>query len=447
MDSWPLLANPSPELTVAWRGGRPVSAAHFLTDARRIAAQLPGDGPVLNLCRDRYAFATGFAAALIAGRTSLLPSSTAPLALAQLAARSPGLACVTDDEEAPARVPALRLPLDSDGSALPFEVPSIRLSLRAAIVYTSGSTGEPLGHAKTWGALVHCLRTGAERLGLAATPHSIVATVPPQHMYGFELSVLMPWIAGHAPASERPLHAAEVAAAIAAVPAPRMLVTTPVHLRALLASTIELPTLAGIVSATAPLSASLALDCERRWQVPLREIYGSTETGEMASRRTAHESLWTLWPGVRLEPSSEGYVALGGHLAEPVTLQDCVEPIDATLFALHGRRTDLINVAGKRSSLGYLDHQLQSVAGVLDGAFIAREDAALEGSVTRLAALVVAPSLNVADVTAELRRRIDPAFMPRPLLLVDRLPRNAAGKLPRAAVDELLARRVQASRA
>ena len=34
-----------------------------------------------------------------------------------------------------------------------------------------------------------------------------------------------------------------------------------------------------------------------------------------------------------------------------------------------------------------------------------------------------------------LRQRIDAAFLPRPLCLVDALPRNATGKLPRQALD------------
>jgi acyl-coenzyme A synthetase/AMP-(fatty) acid ligase len=38
---------------------------------------------------------------------------------------------------------------------------------------------------------------------------------------------------------------------------------------------------------------------------------------------------------------------------------------------------------------------------------------------------------------ARLRERIDPAFLPRPLKLVERLPRELTGKLPRAAVRAL----------
>jgi len=56
------------------------------------------------------------------------------------------------------------------------------------------------------------------------------------------------------------------------------------------------------------------------------------------------------------------------------------------------------------------------------------------GAVNRLAALVVAPGLREADVLAALRASIDPVFLPRPLRCVDKLPRNATGKLPRAAL-------------
>ena len=51
-------------------------------------------------------------------------------------------------------------------------------------------------------------------------------------------------------------------------------------------------------------------------------------------------------------------------------------------------------------------------------------------------AFVVAPEVTRAELLAALRAQVDAAFLPRPLLRVDALPRNAQGKLPRA---ELLA--------
>jgi hypothetical protein len=57
---------------------------------------------------------------------------------------------------------------------------------------------------------------------------------------------------------------------------------------------------------------------------------------------------------------------------------------------------------------------------------------------SRLAAIVVAPNVDAATILAALRERIDPAFLPRPLHLVDTLPRNALGKLPRAEILRLV---------
>jgi 3-hydroxymyristoyl/3-hydroxydecanoyl-(acyl carrier protein) dehydratase len=125
---------------------------------------------------------------------------------------------------------------------------------------------------------------------------------------------------------------------------------------------------------------------------------------------------------------------------------DAIELLDDTRFRLHGRKADLINIAGKRSSLAYLNHQLTSIPGVVDGVFFMPDDAPaaphVHGgtAVTRLVALVVAPGLGAADVLRALHERVDAAFLPRPLLLVDALPRNETGKLPRDVLAALVAR-------
>jgi acyl-coenzyme A synthetase/AMP-(fatty) acid ligase len=127
-------------------------------------------------------------------------------------------------------------------------------------------------------------------------------------------------------------------------------------------------------------------------------------------------------------------------VTEPTHLADVLEPLDEQHFLLHGRTADLVNVAGKRSSLAYLSHQLNAIPGVRDGAFFIREDtpASLAG-VVRLAAFAVAPQLDAARIITALRERIDPVFLPRPLLLVERLPRNDTGKLPRHTLHALAA--------
>jgi acyl-coenzyme A synthetase/AMP-(fatty) acid ligase len=211
----------------------------------------------------------------------------------------------------------------------------------------------------------------------------------------------------------------------------------------LLASAVDLPPVDLIVSATAPLEQSLAREVEAKLHTTLLEIYGSTETGQIAMRRTADSAAWRLWPDVRLRVSNDQVFAYGGHVEQLTAMCDVIEIIGADEFLLHGRTADLVNVAGKRSSFGYLNAQLNAIPGVTDGVFFLRDGATGPTGVARLGAVVVAPTLSVAALTEHLRQRIDPVFLPRPLIFVERLPRNATGKLPQQALLHLANRHLQ----
>ena len=449
MASFPLFTHRHADDIVAWSGGQPVTAQRFLADARRLAAGMPAGAHVLNICAGRYRFAVGLTAALLAGKTSLLPPTIAPEMIAQVKSFAPDVFCLADQPQ------AIDMPLVSwaDAMARPaqvedmavaaakkFQVPQIPASRIAAIAFTSGSTGTPVAHRKSWGALVLSVRAEAARLGLDdGRRHSIVATVPPQHMFGLESTVLIALQSGAAIVAAHPFFPADICAVLAATPRPRMLVTTPVHLKVLLACGLDIPLVDLLLSATAPLSPQLAEAAEARLQAPLFEIYGSTETGQIASRRTTEGAQWRLFPGVALHSHEGRAWASGCHVEQPLPMADELELLDAERFLLHGRSADLVNIAGKRSSVGYLDHQLNAVPGVADGAFFMPDDR--DGSdgmtVTRLMAFAVAPGMTPAMVLAALRPRIDAVFMPRPLLLIDALPRNSTGKLPRQTLSDL----------
>jgi acyl-coenzyme A synthetase/AMP-(fatty) acid ligase len=74
---------------------------------------------------------------------------------------------------------------------------------------------------------------------------------------------------------------------------------------------------------------------------------------------------------------------------------------------------------------------------VTDAVFFLPDDET--DGVSRLCAFVVAPGVERRQLLAALRDRIDPVFLPRPLILVDSLPRNATGKLPRERLLALYA--------
>jgi acyl-coenzyme A synthetase/AMP-(fatty) acid ligase len=436
LGAWPLALGADAR-AVAFDAQGPIPLARFLAQVRGLAAQLPPGGCAVNLCEDRYRFMVAFCAVAVRGQTTLLPSSRAPATIADVLAGRPDSYCLGDGvlAEAPPRYWPLPMHLPEGDGAMP------RLDEAAlvAIGFTSGSTGAPTPNPKTWGSL----RTSTAQnlaalrdLWPADALAHVVATVPPQHMYGMELSVLLPLLAPVAVHTGRPFFPGDIAAALRDAPSHRLLVTTPVHLRALLNADVALPPLAGIVSATAPLAADLAAAAEDRFGCEVRELFGSTETCVIARRRTARDSAWTPLPGVQLQPQPDGSVVHAAHLAAPVALADLVTLTDDGRFLLCGRQADLLEIAGKRASLGDLTRRLLAVPGVRDGVVV-QLDASEAGGVRRIAALAVA-DIDADAILRALRHGIDPVFLPRPLRCVAALPRNETGKLPRAALLDLL---------
>ena len=437
MPSLPLVSHVSPDSIVAWRADGAVTLRRFLAEVGQLVAVLPAERHLLNMCSDRYRFSVGLAAAIVSGKVSLLPSTHTPEVVRQIRAFAPDVFCLTDSDRCTVDLPQLRYPVMDSSHADAFAIPQIDSAQHIAVVFTSGSTGTPQPHTKTWGTLVSSVQAEALRVGMTHdTPCTIIGTVPAQHMYGFESTVLMAWLSGCAFSHAQPFYPADICRALAAVPTPRVLVSSPVHLRALLDADLALPEIAGVLSATAPLSPQLAQDIEARCHAPLMEIYGSTETGLIATRRSTQTAEWHLLPGIRLIAEGESISAYGAHIAHPITMNDALEPLTEERFLLHGRLADLVNIAGKRHSLASLDHLLNAIPGVVDGAFY-MPDETDHDHVTRLAACVVAPGMDTSHLLAALREYIDPVFLPRPLLFVDALPRNRAGKLPRAALQAL----------
>ena len=414
----------------------------FAAHVRAVAQALPAGTHAVNLCEDRYRFLVAFCAAALRGQITLLPPSRAPGTVAACMAAHPGSYALGDDAtshpqtwQLPQELPQTHSdePLAIDGDAC------------VAIGFTSGSTGAPQAFRKTW----RSLRTSnAQNLaaiaGLwgdashAGAAPQLVATVPPQHMYGMELSVVLPLLGGAAVHTGRPLFPHDVAAALRSARGPRILVTTPVHLRALVqAEGIDWPVLAGVVCSTAPLPQALAIAAEARLRCEVRELFGSTETCVTARRRTALETAWTPLPGVRFQPQPDGARVHAAHLPAPVAIADLLDVLPDGRFELRGRNADLLEIAGKRASLGELNRILLEIPGVTDGVMFQLDDATAAG-VRRIGALVVAPELSEGQILQALRTRMDAVFLPRRMKQVAALPRNATGKLPHAALRALL---------
>jgi acyl-coenzyme A synthetase/AMP-(fatty) acid ligase len=256
-------------------------------------------------------------------------------------------------------------------------------------------------------------------------------------MYGIELTVLLPLFAGMSLHHEKPLFPADVAAALAQPARPRLLVSTPLHLRALAESGLEFPALDLIVSATAPLDPTLARHIEARLGAPLLEMFGSTETCVFATRRTAQQDVWKIYDGIALGTGTDSTQVSAAWYERPQRLMDVLERRGVDGFVTLGRNSDLVEVAGKRASLADITRRLCAVDGVED-AVAFQPEASAAGVANRVAAVVVSRGASARQIADALAASLDAVFLPRPLVLVSQIPRDAVGKVSRARLLELL---------
>jgi acyl-coenzyme A synthetase/AMP-(fatty) acid ligase len=403
--------------------------AAFMGAAHALAQRLPSQTYCLNLCDDRLFFMLGFCAALLRGQCTLLPASRTESSLADIVRRHPHITALCDGPQTFEGISHLHL----DASSLvapPYDrddgIPPTTL---ATELYTSGSTGSPQAHRKTWGMLTQ----GAQQLAAELNPSgTLLGSVPSQHMFGLESTILLSMQTGLTLAGGCHLLPQDIQSAMQRLSSPIWWATTPMHLRACVQSGLVFPRLAGILCATQTLTPELARAAEACFQSPLHEIYGCTEAGVIGLRRPAQEVAWRLLPDWDMVRRGEHTWISGPRSLGALCLSDHLEILPDGRFLLHGRHASLIKVGGKRMHLDALNQILLSVPGVQDGVF----HQPVEGG--RLTAFVVATESNPNALLAALRKQLDPVFLPRPIHWVPSLPRNAVGKLPLHALQQLL---------
>ena len=306
----------------------------------------------------------------------------------------------------------------------PVEIPMDQL---CAIAFTSGSTGTPTYHRKFWRTLVVSTASSARLMGLTRDKTiNLVATIPSQHMWGLETAILFPMLERVAINAQSPFYPADIARALAEVPEPRALVSSPVHLDALMRSGLGLPPLDRGFSATAPMSRDQARKLEDRFSTRVIEAFGCSETGIISSRETAREELWHISDSLNIEACDDDFMVTGDHLPEAVALPDTIEMHDGNRFRWIGRHQDMVKIGGKRESLSDLNLHLAAIEGVDDGVIFMPDS-----NSRHPAALVVSKRLGPRDVRSALGQHIDSVFLPRPIFFVDELPRQETGKLAR----------------
>ncbi len=418
------------------------SRHQLFSAAYRFSETLPDAPVVLNLYARRDLFLVMLLAVAMRGGKTVLPPNTATNTLSELKASleeteaQPVL--VLSEHQAPEVLQSVERCLAAEA----VEESSLQAVWHTVLVsdiwlYTSGSTGQPKRVVKTWWQMARLAQQAIARFELDQ-PGCVVATVPSQHMFGLETTIFWPLFSNQAIWTGRPIFAEDIRDVLVAQSGPVLLTSTPLHLKKLMAFDVDWPQRSlRVLSATAPLEDNLARQVSDTLNARVFEVFGSTETASIASRETLAGNAWTLYGGNYLlcEESLSVCEVNIAPLSETYSLHDQFEliPNQPNRFRLLGRRSDVVKVAGKRSSLADLNQKLQAIDGVADGLFWQPPGG------ERLQAFVVS-ELSAQEIKHALAQDMDAVFLPRPIHFVEQIPRNELGKIQFQQLNDLAKR-------
>ncbi|BAS68328.1 AMP-binding protein [Bathymodiolus septemdierum thioautotrophic gill symbiont] len=422
------LLNDFNENAVAIYQGRKIFKEEFLFHIELTRATLSSGKYMINLCENKYHFLVTFSACVALGKVSLFPNSKATKEIGRLSELYSDSDIINDEDVAHLYSGDCHNEKDM---AKNFDIDAQQI---VAVLFTSGTTGKPKENPKTWGQLNESSIRVSQRLwpmGIAGK--CVVASVPPQHMFGFETSIIFPLTLGVTMHDAHPFYPLDIQQTVLETLEPKIVITTPLHLKACTGLIEGWRNIDLIISATAPLSNEIAYKTEQILGAKVFEIYGCSESGAIATRQTSKHKQWELLENYNIQETENGALLNAIGYDDLIKLSDKIKVINNRFFYLLGRSNDLIKIGGKRESLAGLSCKLKGIGGVSDGVFfIPKEDSNCR---IRLAALVVSKTLTNKQIIQKLSEAVDSVFLPRPLKIVDKLPYNELGKLP---LDDLI---------
>ena len=428
---------------MALREGRILDHATWRADVSANAARIAEAGirRALLITDDSYWFVVGLFALAQAGAVAILPPNSRIGGFQTLGGAFERV--VTDRSDlgdfAPLQLasgePSHKLStLDADFPCMEF--------------FTSGSTGAPKRIEKSLGQLEREIAVLENAWGQDLEDAKVLSTVPHQHIFGLTFGVLWPMMAGRRfgatiyPFWESLLDHLHPPAAV---------ITSPAHLTRLGGlEPLEPPRQPALVfTAGAPLSFEAAQDTNRIFGKLPVEIFGSTETGAIATRRqTGEDTPWKSLPGVTVSASDANLLTVRSpYLAgiEPLVTADRVE-IASDGFHFLGRSDAVVKIEGKRISLIQVESDLADLPWIEEASVAIVEDRRpLVGAVCRLSALGRKRREELGDfrfgrlLRRDLQRTQDSAALPRRWLFVETLPVDGMGKKSRPLMAQLLA--------
>lgn len=430
---------------VGWRDGRNIDRGEFLQAVAGWQAAFAAQGGLdwALLLDDPVDFAAALFGAWHAGKRVFLPADAQPATVTRLRSVVNGMA-----GDLPGGLRA--------GTTVINDHPRQRLDAERVqlVLFTSGSSGEPLAISKRLAQLEAEVRAQQQLFGqhwIANSPLTVHATVSHQHIYGLLFVVLWPLAAGCRIDTRRIAYAEEMVKRLAAGPC--LLVSSPAHLKRL-PENLDWQALRGsvqaVLSSGGPLPVEAALRARQCFGNAPIEIYGSSETGGVAWRQrvgNGTDDRWTALPGVEWRIEAEVLQLRSPFLADAgwYVTEDRVRADASGGFTLLGRADRIAKIEERRVSLSAIERSLLESPLVAEvKVLVMVRDAA-----ARTAAVVVPSDAGSALLQAQGRRAmsdalraaiassVDRVAWPRQWRYVNALPVNTQGKVTEADLQRL----------
>lgn len=334
----------------------------------------------------------------------------------------------------------------------------------AAIVYTSGTTG------RSKGAMLTHRNLGSNALALVeqwgfTRGDTLLHALPIYHIHGLFVAVhcallsgsRMLWLAKFDPAEVRML-----------LPRATVMMGVPTFYTRLLAdpafSAADCQSVRLFISGSAPLLPDTFEEFKRRTGHTILERYGMSETGMNTSNPLDGEriagTVGLPLPGVSVRIANDdadsrvggievkgpnvfaGYWRLPDKTREEFTSDgffrtgDMGELLPNGYLRIVGRAKDLVITGGLNVYPKEIEEKIDALPGVTESAVIGVPDPDFGEAVTAVVVARPGYELNEEDLIAALKSEIASFKVPKRVHFVGELPRNAMGKVQKAALRE-----------
>jgi len=339
--------------------------------------------------------------------------------------------------------------------------PQSSLSDLAVLIYTSGTTGQPKGAMLTHGNLLHNVESC--RIVLQTIRDDRLAVMLPVfHSYMLTVGLLLPLIVGGSIVLVKSLHPVRNALQEMIVAKATILPAIPQFYRSLVTygHVMAFP-FRLCVSGAAPLPCQVLKEFEEKFKIPLIEGYGLSETSPVVTKNPLNGkrkpgSIGLPIPGVQvsiqndqgeiLPPGQTGEICVrGGNVMQGYWKQpeetakvmrdnwlltgDIGHCDDEGYFYVTDRKKDMLLVNGINVYPRQIEEVIYQFPGVKEVAVVGKPDQRRGEQPVAFVAPQDDCALDVKAIQAFVRKELADYKVPKHIVLMPALPRNATGKI------------------